>query len=252
MYEEHAEFTTPPDLSQLWRYLDVGRFLGLLNTKALYFARIAQLDDPWEAAHSASLRNYITTHHLDKDGIPQLVSGYEFFARSAAVNCWHENEGESIAMWSLYNSGSEGVAIQTTVGQLKAALKNEPRSVLIGRVRYIDYERDPMSNSLNALSPLMHKRRSYQHEAEVRAIIPFTQRIGPTELVKISETETRIPDPSPEGLAVSFDPSELIMKIVVSPRFPQWAIPGLQSVVDQSGLKLTIEKSDLLREPPVY
>jgi hypothetical protein len=187
LYEQHPEFETPPDDSQLWRYLDVGRFLGLLSTKTLYFARISELDDPWEAAHPAILRNYVKTNLVDKDGIPQLVSAFDFLARSAAVNCWHRNDGESIAMWSLYNSGNEGVAVQTTVGRLKRALVQEPRKVLIGMVSYIDYDRDPMHHSLNAISPLMHKRQSYRHEAEVRAIIPFSQTPGTpnAELVKI-------------------------------------------------------------------
>src|ERR1017187_2968717 len=58
---------------------------------------------------------------------PSLNRGVvnEFNSR-ALISCWHENEGESVAMWKLYVSGREGVAIKTTVGRLERALTAKP------------------------------------------------------------------------------------------------------------------------------
>jgi hypothetical protein len=36
------------------------------------------------------------------------------------VNCWHENEVESVAMWKLYTHGKDVVAIQTKLSNLKS------------------------------------------------------------------------------------------------------------------------------------
>jgi hypothetical protein len=49
MYEAHPNFQTPPDDVILWRYMNVGRFIDLLESKELYFARLHELDDLWEA-----------------------------------------------------------------------------------------------------------------------------------------------------------------------------------------------------------
>jgi len=43
-------------------------------------------------------------------------------ARRRCVWCWNVYQGESNAMWSLY--GSKGVALVSTVGQVKAAIEN--------------------------------------------------------------------------------------------------------------------------------
>jgi hypothetical protein len=56
MYEVHPQFETPPDAASLWRYMDVGRFIAFLDSKALYFARIHELGDPWEAAWPKGLK----------------------------------------------------------------------------------------------------------------------------------------------------------------------------------------------------
>lgn len=38
----------------LWRYMDVARFLDLIDQKQLYFARLHELGDSWEGARSTS------------------------------------------------------------------------------------------------------------------------------------------------------------------------------------------------------
>jgi|HubBroStandDraft_1064217.scaffolds.fasta_scaffold165307_2 hypothetical protein len=59
----------------------------------------------------------------------------------ALISCWHENDRESVAMWRLYVSGREGVALKTTVGRLRRVLAENSetwRRPTIGRVRYED------------------------------------------------------------------------------------------------------------------
>src|SRR5712691_6639484 len=71
----------------------------------------------------------------------RVVSLFKSVAEHAVLNCWHENEHESVAMWSLYTTGREGVAIQTTIKRLKDAFQAEQCGVTIARVRYVDYGR---------------------------------------------------------------------------------------------------------------
>jgi hypothetical protein len=171
MYFEHPDFDTPSDHVSLWRYMDIARFLSLLHSNALNFTRVVQLavDDPWEGVLPVGLRNQAAKLGIEKDVEPF----YELTKSSAVVSCWHQNESESIAMWRLYTTGDEGVAIQTSVGHLKAALSEAPWSVVIGRVQYIDHGSgdEVVSRALNVLEPLFRKRLSFEHEREVRAVI---------------------------------------------------------------------------------
>ena len=86
-----------------------------------------------------------------------------------AINCWHLNSHESAAMWVLYLKSNEGIAVQSTYRKLLDSLVDE-REIFIGKVNYIDYDNEIFLDR-NALAPLVYKRKSFEHEREVRAII---------------------------------------------------------------------------------
>ncbi|MDR6438766.1 hypothetical protein J2790_003933 [Paenarthrobacter nicotinovorans] len=49
--DSHMYFADQPDPgSRLWRYMDLPKFLSLLEDSALYFARADQIVDGWEGA----------------------------------------------------------------------------------------------------------------------------------------------------------------------------------------------------------
>ena len=48
MYQAYKDFKIPPRNQVLWRYLDFTKFVALLDTKALFFARIDKLEDRFE------------------------------------------------------------------------------------------------------------------------------------------------------------------------------------------------------------
>jgi hypothetical protein len=84
------------------------------------------------------------------------------------VSCWHENSGESLAMWNLY--ADKGIAVQTTVARLKDALgKCAEQTIYIGKLEYLDYSKTGVRGD-HELSPFMHKRKSFACEREVRAL----------------------------------------------------------------------------------
>src|ERR1700733_1393310 len=204
----------PPDHVILWRYMDIGRFIALLDSKALYFARLHELGDPWEAA----LPSGLTQRAAKIFGASNNVSEYyRMISAQAVVSCWHENEHESVAMWRLYTSGSEGVAIKTTIGQLKKALSDSSWTVTIGWVRYIDHgtDDDGLAPILNVLGPVFCKRRSYQHEYEVRAVIADPDEPGYMEVINelnptVGQTFTVPSSRGNRGLLVPVDLSVLI------------------------------------------
>lgn len=220
--------TTPKEDVKIWRYMDVGRFLWLLHSRALYFSRRHELDDKWEGANPQSeIRK--GSRERKAIGMPSFA---EKIADEAVFNCWHENDRESVAMWRLYTSGREGVAIQTTIDRLYWLLKKSQYWAMIQvlRVQYIDYDQEddpPREGGHYGL--LTCKRRSYEHEREVRAILQTV--------------------PGSEGILIHVDLQRLIQRIVVAPTYPAWAIGSLQDAVERVGISAKVETSDLLRSP---
>lgn len=181
--------------TKLWRYMSFAKFAALLHDRELVLSPLHLFEDPYEGAGGKAC-------YMDKladamiDTFSQLGQTKEAVARLEAmnididkqkevmrlwmkvgneygqvnrmftfVNCWHENEDESEAMWKLYTAHQpEGVAIQTTYEALKQAI-NEPE-VKIGRITYENFDHAFMPGD----SYGWYKRKSFEHEREVRVM----------------------------------------------------------------------------------
>jgi hypothetical protein len=248
-----ADMCLPNEIG-IWRYMDVARFLTLIDESKLYFARLHELGDPWEGSWSKA----------DSD---ELLSGSDpesrrravhEFNRLALISCWHENQQESVAMWKLYVSGREGVALKTTVGRLRRVLTVNSvtwRRPTITRIRYGDItasEACDFGGILHAESPLFRKNVGYEHEREVRAVIYDPHDCALVALQTANEAADRPSHHSEvgRGEAVPVDLSILIERIVVSPDFPKWAVASLQKIVEALDLHVQVESSSLLNQPP--
>jgi hypothetical protein len=245
----------------IWRYMDVARFLGLIYEKKIYFARLHELGDPWEGARSDSDPMFFR----DPEYVRPAVQDFNL---RPLISCWHENEGESVAMWKLYVSGREGVAVKTTVARL-GRFASADRELKIGRVEYRDI--DDLEHRAKALlfeygiytrddtvSPveraLFRKNKGFGHEQEVRAVrydphYDANGAIWATTLDGMSPHLEADRGETDRGQNVEGDLSLLIERIVVSPEFPQWAFGSLQKAVDAAGVRVRVESSSLL-DPP--
>ena len=97
----------------------------------------------------------------------------EFGLGNFCIFCWHENDYESAAMWKLYSDLENGIAIQSTFKNLKECFFEDEPDVVIGKVEYLNYNEDsiPWGNKLYIYKPFMYKRRSFEYENEIWAII---------------------------------------------------------------------------------
>ena len=83
------------------------------------------------------------------------------------ANCWHLNEHESAAMWNRYSRDAAPIAIQSTFKRLRYSLSND---INIGLINYIDYEKESVPSS-NYFNYFLHKRKCFEYECELRALI---------------------------------------------------------------------------------
>lgn len=237
-YQEHPSFRTPPLERKLWRYMDLAKYLALLDTSSLYFVRPDMFDDPVEGYHpeaNARLRHeFLAQFSGDTD---QTREAEAFIAspsqildarKRVAVNCWHQSKIESHALWRIYGAPL-GVAIETTVSQLIEALSAEPRPVHIGMVRYVTYER--VLIDFDHWAPFLCKRKSFAHEREVRLGVDAE------------------PDDPSHGVAVAVDLNKLIGSVYVNPAAPEWFHEVVRQATARHHVAAEVRQSLLASSP---
>jgi hypothetical protein len=247
--------------TKIWKYLDLAKFLALLTTESLYFASPSRLQDPFEGSlpksHVDAISQMVQTRQVD----PMLALRTHFAALSAqaldqfdramfglsegfkdaqreatmrfGVNCWHRCEYESEAMWKLYSASGQAVAIESTIGQLRASLGSR-EGIIIESVRYADFENDPIEKGHRHYGLFM-KRRSFEHEKELRATI-----LLPEEQWSLPEKE--------RGISVACDLNVLINRVLVSPLCEPYVAEAVEKVCSSKIKKLDkpIRRSTLL------
>ena len=246
----HKSYIIPHGATVLWRYMDFAKFLSLLQTKSLYFPRADKLDDPFEGAkcriedklayeesHIYELhkraQSETSFNERQKRGFEKFLLENEKlelpFSCQNFINCWHENEYESVAMWNLYTTSLEyGVAIKTTYEKLCNSLENVA-DIQIGKVIYHDLNIEKPNNEDDVF---WYKLNPYKHEQEVRAII-----------------EDLNPDLEENGKLIPVNLNLLIHKVYLSPSSELWFKKMVRKVMHKYELKKEIKQSDLRNVP---
>jgi len=150
-------------------------------------------------------------------------------------------EHESDAMWVKY--ATKGIAIQSTFRRLSLSFTTN-KSIFIGTVNYIDHLIDDPIPENNLYYPFLYKRKSFQHENELRAILGETDYLSQNLSPDIQERQK-----APIGVSIKVDPAKLIKKIFMAPFSPDWQIKLVQSVIRTYGYKFEITKSKMDEEP---
>jgi hypothetical protein len=232
-YNFHPDLRTPPNRTVLWRYMDFAKFVETLENHTLWFARLDQLEDPLEGTHTdAELKRL--RKNLEVKRAKQLINIFRFARKDVYVNCWRSGPNESLAMWDLYGRGSGIIAIKSTVGKLREAIAAYGKPIYISKTRYVDWS--GVHGLDNVLVACSRKDLSYEHEAEVRAII-----MGDSP---------RSPDRRKLGIAVAVDVKKLIAEVMVGPREHNWVVQLTERVMKRYGLSQPVVASDRLKARP--
>jgi hypothetical protein len=243
--------------AKIWRYMDYPKFISLLDKRGLFFAKVKAFDDPYEGTMPKC--NQTESYHDDKDTPPPDITEAELERRrpTALINSWHINNYESAAMWDLYSKRNAGIAIQSTYQRLSKSLDtNDEDTVYIGKVMYIDFDIKWIKVD-NIYKLFLIKRKSFEHEQELRAIIDLPANDSGDKVV---EKGFRVgqsfigPDRKPVnrstltewGKYVSINLEVLIEKIYVAPLAPDYFYEAATSVAQKFGVdKNLFLKSDL-------
>ena len=249
MYKEHSVFNPPPSDAVLWRYMDFTKFVSLLEKQSLFFARADRLGDPFEGSYSKvneALRPIFVQRVFGDKEIPEgtlehMADGIERTRRSILINCWHQSTYESAAMWRLYARQEDGIAIKTDFNSFKDSFTCD-QSIYIGSVSYVDYKTDFIPEG-NNFTRYLHKRKSFEHEHEVRAI--SSRFPSPdSDDVSMQLYHDRI-----SGAYYEVDLSLLIKKVIVSPFAPDWFLELVKSVTARYNFRFSVIRSTQADKP---
>lgn len=272
---EHPCFLQPTDDSiHVWRYLDLAKFIWLLENQKLYLSRLDLLGDPHEGSLPQTVADQHYSEHLYhklaishtklisefgevggalkfKDMIPNIIKESEHMAtqqrsnnqedrRHYFVNCWHMNNSESEAMWRLYCPNNNGIAIQTTYKKLVESTMSD-EWLHIGRVNYIDYDSEVFPTD-NVFYKLMHKRISFAHEKEVRLIkTVIPENWGTPQEICL------------EGIEFDWAVEDIVDAIHVNPYAPNYFFDVVRNVVKRTYPQLEERVIwSKMRAPPRY
>ena len=249
MYEPHGWVKTPVNRNILiWRYLRFDRFVDLLAHRHLHFARFDQFPDRFEGVLSPA------TVPLAKDrfrNVPirpgDTLTDFQMLVRDdnrlnklcSYANCWFMNEHESDGMWRLY--APEGIAVRSTFEQLCASLVYEPKPVHVGAVQYLDYRTQSATNYGNTLASAFDKRKEFEHERELRAVVVMI----PAGWTSGSPPYEELRDTHPKGVSITTDLHALIEGVYLAPGRPESFGDQVREAMARYGLDKPVEPSRL-------
>lgn len=232
-YETHPDLPDIPDDDVvLWRYIDLAKYLDLLQTAELHFTRADSMEDRWEGSYSpvnVAVRPAMWGEHF------ALVSAAKAQISDHArthtyLNCWYEGIDESYAMWRLYDPTGQGVAITTTTGDLRRSLTG-PEHVWGARVQYVNYTTTFIPER-NMFSAFVYKRLSFKHESEYRLLGAVFDQAAP-----------------PLFKREPVDLEALIAAVYVSPDAPEWTARVVTDVTEHYLPGVEVRHSDLRADP---
>lgn len=210
----------PNGNSSVWRYMSLEKFNRLIEDRSLYFCNAKRLSDQYEVTIPDSTiqvwRKQLINQGYSLEDVEVEISirlnGWQYGSMKdqTLINCWSVSPHESYALWKIYlGNKPEGVAIRSTVGRLRAAIRSGkdpyPETLHMGQVRYRNHLK---SDELSRFSIVTTKKTFYKFEEELRLFILN---------YPLSEGGSVPPYDFALGRNVNVDLEQLIQRVYVSP-----------------------------------
>lgn len=231
-----------PALSDpVWRYMDFSKFVAMLVNGGLYMSSMDRLGDAYEGwipvTPRERYRGLLQDELFRRDC--ELRKRAPTLQKRFYANCWHANDDESDAMWKLYVTANNGIAIRTTCRRLREALKETPTNLSLYKVVYADHTEKPTHGG-SMIRACLTKRRPFTHEREVR-LMWWPERATDRE-------------PKEECIGVGFyvacDLDKLMERVYVAPTSDQWFSDTVKDIIRKYGIVTAVVASALNLSPP--
>lgn len=211
----------------IFRYMDFSKFMDLLENRHLFFCNAEYFEDEYEGKMPEGFYKDWSVESMNrhipfKEKFDEVIKSY--------ISCWNKGEVESYSLWKIYTNPNTGVAIKTTVGDLKKSMNND--AIKIYKTEYINfnekeidcepprYDRETRSGfRINRDVREVYKDKPYSSEEEIRAVYIVNSRKS--------------------GINFSVDLSTLINEIYISPFAPKWFDELIEKIVKKEQYKIS-------------
>jgi hypothetical protein len=223
----------------LYRYMDLSKFISMLLSSSLYFTRADKFSDLFEGSFpkkTVTRKNNDLKNALIRIDGNNLETHYQLASKSHEImkfyhylSCWQMNDSECYAMWYMYCSSKNSVCVQTTYSRFKSCL---PVNIAFDQVMYIDYDDfdAPIKKPLDAF---FYKKKEFHFEKEFRAIV----------------TNYDDMDEKKEFVEEKIDLNCLIEKIIVHPESDSWFLNVIDGLCKKFGLNVEVIPSSMKSKP---
>lgn len=223
MIKDNKDLDNVPDNIVIWRYMSLEKFLSLIKNEELYFCRADLFEDKQE----------VTLPIIDKEFFRYSEENKKYWENERKrhfVNCWIESPHELSLMWTAY--AKNGIAIKSSVGNLKSSFNDSSENIYLSRVKYIDYDNESSQDTyapLNVLKLVFTKRSLFKQENEIRLLH--------------SDYENK--DRDIRGKSIKVDINVLIDEIVTSPNTDDNFLDMIETWLQSKGIEKCVIKSVL-------
>lgn len=227
-----------------WRYMGLAKFISILQTDSLWFSHHSKFEDPYDGIYSDSTNEAIISDYNELGlDIPHTNDENRTFGFENYVSCWNVKEEQSAALWEIYPDGKTGIAIKTTIEDLKNATETEINlpyefNFMSGKVVY----RSINDESRGHYGPVFTKRPMFDFENEYRMVFTASE----SQHAELSEDYTELPS---KGIPVSTNLELLIDEVYVSPRSSNYVKTVVKNLRDDFGFGFDVKQSSLFTHP---
>jgi hypothetical protein len=238
-----APVYSPKENYSIVKYMDLAKFISLLQTESLFFCRLDKMEDKFEGTSprlsieqiKKIIRNLYTEGHLKTSNIDESVSNHlskrleieDKIKKLTCISCWNKNTTESYALWKIYSDINKGIMVTSSINNLIESFKSTPEKIKLSEIKYINHDTDyiPIDNTN---FPIIHKNLAYSYEQELRLIYQVEAENGLIYNWK----------PEENGKYLKTNLNILIEEIVLSPYSPEW----FYEIIEDLLFKYRIEK----------
>jgi hypothetical protein len=237
--------------ASIWRFMRFEFFADLIKTSQLYFARADRFDDsqeglpPAEYIHALGLSPYDLNDIHARDA---RIGSIACWRRDMYLCCWYLFQQETASMWTQF-APDGGVAICSRYSLLRAVLEPLPYRPHLGLVRY---GAGQLTN-WNTIRFISTKRKRFEHEREVRAMLWITPWEGESnnrhyDINNVPHQEPVYGTLNPCGYRPAVDLSTLLTRVVVSPYAPPERLDEVKNLLKDHAHSCPVDPSLLKSE----
>jgi len=214
------------DDEKLWRYMDISKFISMLDSNAIWLARVDTVKDKHEGRFHDDMRKMIDAAYrnfsdTDKSPIENADDFQDYLVKNTFISCWHKNFDENMVMWEIYGRDNSSLAVQTTVGRIRSNIDTSKLNGWSLIMKDIDYKNaDEVQGVIKYEECFFRKRRHYVYEREVRISLDKYNKDAP-----IKNT--------PYGYLLPCKLNLTIENILVHPDCEDWFLKVVESICNK-------------------